>query len=48
MNTSYNNEKREQIPKEEGPEGRTGKVVSQQNAIEGQRKEVNVEGYLTV
>ena len=32
MNTSYNNEKREQIPKEEGPEGRTGKVVSQQNA----------------
>ena len=26
----------------------TGKVVSQQNAIEGQRKEVNVESDLTV
>ncbi len=48
MNTSYNNEKRDQIPKEDGPEGETGKVVSQQNAIEGQRKEVNVESYSTV
>jgi Protein of unknown function (DUF2795) len=47
MNTS-NNEKRDQIPEEDGPEGRTGKVVSQQNAIEGQRKEVNVESYSTV
>ncbi|TVP41484.1 DUF2795 domain-containing protein [Candidatus Nitrosocosmicus arcticus] len=48
MNTSYNNEKKEQIPKEDGPEGQTGKFVSQQNAIEGQRKEVSVESYSTV
>jgi len=48
MNSSNNNEKRDQIPKEDGPEGQTGKVVSQQNAIEGQRKEVNVESYSEV
>jgi hypothetical protein len=38
-----NGEKREQIPTEHGPEGQTGKIISEQNAIEGQRKEVNVE-----
>ena len=41
-------EKREQIPCESGPEGQTGKIISEQNAIEGQRKEVNVESYSDV
>ena len=41
-------ENREQIPTEHGPEGQTGKVISEQNAIEGQRKEVNVESYSDV
>lgn len=43
-----NGEKREQIPSESGPEGQTGKIISEQNAIEGQRKEVNVESYSDV
>lgn len=42
------NEKREQIPKDSGPESQTGKVISEQNAIEGQRKEVNVASYSDV
>ena len=45
MNDLNEGEKREQIPSESGPEGRTGKIISEQNAIEGQRKEVNVESY---
>ena len=36
-------EKKEQIPTDDGPESKTGKVINDQNAIEGQRKEVNVE-----
>jgi hypothetical protein len=40
--------KREQIPRESGPEGQTGKIISEQNAIEGQRKVVNVESYSDV
>lgn len=40
-----NRVKKEQIPDTEGPESITGKVISQQNATEGQRKEVNVESY---
>jgi len=40
--------KREQIPDSVGPEGRTGEVISRQNSIEGQRKEVNVEDYSAV
>ncbi len=43
-----NGEKREQIPTESGPEGQTGKIISEQNAIEGLRKEVNVESYSDV
>ena len=39
---------RDQIPSESGPEGKTGKIISEQNAIEGQRKEVNVESYSDV
>jgi hypothetical protein len=38
----------EQIPTEDEPQGKTGKVVSDQGGIEGQRKEVNVESYSKV
>jgi hypothetical protein len=38
----------EQIPTEDEPQGMTGKVVSEQGGIEGQRKEVNVESYSNV
>lgn len=41
-------ENRDQIPKSEGPESQTGKMINEQNAIEGQRKEVNVENYAMV
>ena len=39
---------RNQIPNSEGPESQTGKMINEQNAIEGQRKEVNVENYALV
>ncbi|GKS61189.1 hypothetical protein YTPLAS21_06470 [Candidatus Nitrosocosmicus sp.] len=39
---------RDQIPKSEGPESQTGKMINEQNATEGQRKEVNVENYSVV
>jgi len=48
MNNLNERENREQIPSEHGPEGQTGKIISEQNAIEGQRKEVNVESYSDV
>lgn len=48
MENLNGNEKREQIPSEHGPEGQTGKIISEQNAIEGMRKEVNVESYSDV
>ena len=48
MNNLGERENREQIPSEHGPEGQTGKIISEQNAIEGQRKEVNVESYSDV
>jgi Protein of unknown function (DUF2795) len=38
----------EQIPTEDEPQGKTGKAVSEQAGIEGQRKEVNVESYSKV
>ena len=38
----------EQIPTEDESQGKTGKVVSEQGGIEGQRKEVNVESYSKV
>lgn len=40
-----NQAKKEQIPDTKGPESKTGEVINRQNAIEGQRKEVNVESY---
>lgn len=48
MNNSSERRNNEQIPSERGPEGQTGKIISEQNAIEGQRKEVNVESYSDV
>jgi hypothetical protein len=44
-------EKREhtdQIPTEDDTRGRTGKIISEQAGVEGQRKEVNVESYSKV
>jgi hypothetical protein len=38
----------EQIPQEDEPQGKAGKVVSEQGGVEGQRKEVNVESYSKV
>jgi hypothetical protein len=38
----------EQIPKEDDPQGKTGKIISEQSGVEGQRKEVNVESYSEV
>ena len=40
--------KRDQIPQSSGPESPIGEVISQQNATEGLRKEVNVESYSDV
>ena len=39
---------KDQIPQSSGPESQTGEVINQQNATEGQRKEVNVENYAVV
>jgi hypothetical protein len=41
--SSNKRENPEQIPEEDDPQGRTGKVISEQAGVEGQRKEVNVE-----
>ena len=41
-------DKTDQIPKEDDTRGPTGKVISDQNAIEGLRKEVAVESYSLV
>lgn len=40
-----NNAKKEQMPNTTGPESQTGRVISEQNATKGQRKEINVESY---
>ena len=40
--------KMDQIPKEDDSEGKTGKVISEQNAVEGMRKEVVVKSYSLV
>jgi hypothetical protein len=46
--SSSKRENIEQIPKEDDTEGKTGKVISKQAGVEGQRKEVNVESYSEV
>ncbi len=48
MEESNKRENPDQIPKEDDTQGQTGKVISEQNAVEGQRKEVNVESYSMV
>ena len=46
--SSSKGENIEQIPKEDDPQGKTGKVISEQAGVQGQRKEVNVESYSKV
>ena len=48
MEESNKRENIDQIPKENDTQGQTGKVISEQNAVEGQRKEVSVESYSKV
>jgi len=48
MNNTNNQERENQIPTESGPQGKTGKAISEQNAVEGMRKEVAVEDYSLV
>jgi len=38
----------DQIPREDDSQGKTGRVVSEQAGVQGQRKEVNVESYSKV
>jgi hypothetical protein len=38
----------DQIPQEDDTRGKTGKVISEQAGVQGQRKEVNVESYSKV
>jgi hypothetical protein len=46
--TSSKRENPDQIPQEDDPQGKTGRVVSEQAGVQGQRKEVNVESYSKV
>jgi Protein of unknown function (DUF2795) len=48
MEESNRQGKMDQIPKEDDTQGKTGKVISEQNAVEGMRKEVVVESYSLV
>ena len=48
MTSSSKDNDIEQIPKEDDPQGKTGKIISDQAGVEGQRKEVNVESYSEV
>jgi predicted double-glycine peptidase len=48
MEESNRIDKMDQIPKEDDSQGKTGKVISEQNAVEGMRKEVVVESYSLV
>lgn len=48
MEESNKRENIDQIPKENDTQGQTGKVISEQNAVAGQRKEVSVESYSKV
>jgi hypothetical protein len=38
----------DQIPREDDSQGKTGRIVSEQAGVQGQRKEVNVESYSKV
>ena len=46
--TSSKRENPDQIPQDDDTQGKTGRVVSEQAGVQGQRKEVNVESYSKV
>jgi len=46
--TTSKRENRDQIPRDDDTQGKTGRVVSEQAGVQGQRKEVNVESYSKV
>jgi hypothetical protein len=46
--TTSKRENPDQIPQEDDTQGKTGRAVSEQAGIQGQRKEVNVESYSKV
>lgn len=46
--TTSKRENPDQIPQEDDTQGQTGRVVSEQAGVKGQRKEVNVESYSKV
>ncbi|HET6808134.1 MAG TPA: DUF2795 domain-containing protein [Nitrososphaera sp.] len=46
--TTSKRENADQIPQEDDTQGKTGRAVSEQAGVEGQRKEVNVESYSKV
>ncbi len=48
QNTAGKRENPDQIPKDDDSQSGTGRVVSEQAGVQGQRKEVNVESYSKV
>lgn len=46
--TTSKRENPDQIPQDDNAQGKTGRVVSEQAGVQGQRKEVNVESYSKV
>ena len=46
--TTSKRENPDQIPQDDDTQGKTGRVVSEQAGVQGQRKEVNVESYSKV
>ena len=46
--TKSKRENPDQIPQEDDTQGKTGRAVSEQAGVQGQRKEVNVESYSKV
>jgi hypothetical protein len=46
--TTSKRENPDQIPEDDDTRGKTGRVVSEQAGVQGQRKEVNVESYSKV
>jgi Protein of unknown function (DUF2795) len=47
-NTTSKRQNPDQIPQEDDTQGKTGRAVSEQAGVQGQRKEVNVESYSKV
>jgi hypothetical protein len=46
--TTSKRENPDQIPQDDDTRGKTGKVISEQAGVQGQRKQVNVESYSKV